>query len=95
MQRLEAAQVKAGQLADGVRGAAERFSGVDRELAAVLSELQNGLKGFAQEVSRCVKETDGQLARAVSQLQGLLSDLQSTIEDMGPLKPQPQGNLRR
>jgi ABC-type transporter Mla subunit MlaD len=94
MQRLETTQTKAGHLADGVRGAAERFSGVDRELANVLSELQKGLQGFAQEVSRCVKETDGQLARAVSQLQGLLSDLQSTIEDMGPLKPQPT-SLRR
>ncbi len=95
MQRLEATQAKAGQLADGVRSAAERFSGVDRELATVLSELQKGLHGFAQEVSRCVKETDGQLARAVTQLQGLLSDLQSTIEDLGPLKPQLTGNLRR
>ena len=87
MQRLEATQTKAGQLADGVRGAAERFSGVDKELANVFSELQKGLQGFTQEVSRCVKETDGQLARAVSQLQGLLNDLQSTLEDMGPIKP--------
>jgi len=53
------------------------------------------LKGFAQEVSRCVRETDGQLARAVTQLQGLLSDLQSTIEDLGPLKPQPAATQRR
>ena len=59
MQRLEATQVKAGQLADGVRGAAERFSGVDRELANVLSELQNGLKGFRRKCRAASRRPTG------------------------------------
>ncbi len=91
MQRMEATQASAGRLAESVRGAADRFSGLDKELSNVLGELQAGLQGFAKEVSRCVRETDGKLAEAVTQLHRLVDDLQTTIEDSVPPRPAVSG----
>ncbi len=80
-QRFEATQLASGQLIDSLKTATERFAGVDQQLAKVMKELQGGLESYSQEVARCVKETDQGLAKAVTQLHQLVSDLQMTIED--------------
>ena len=80
-QRFEATQIASGQLIESLKTATDRFAGVDQQLARVMKELQGGLESYSQEVARCVKETDQGLAKAVTQLHQLVSDLQMTIED--------------
>ena len=58
----------------------ERFSSLDKDLARVFGELQTGLQGFSAEVSRCVRETDDGLAKAVTQLHRLVNELQDLLD---------------
>lgn len=86
-QRIEGAQSATTQLAESLKGATDRFAGVDRQLSLVMKELESGLQSYAQEVAKCVRETDQGLAKAVTQLHQMVNDLQITIEDAGFSKP--------
>jgi methyl-accepting chemotaxis protein len=83
-QRLEAVHAGSQNLAQAMTGAAQRFEGVDRELAQVLQRLQDGLQGFAQQVSKLVSETNRDMAKAATQLQSSITQLEEALEDHRP-----------
>ncbi|MGY0794216.1 hypothetical protein ACW7BJ_33130 [Azospirillum argentinense] len=77
---LDAAQ----KLTTSLDGAAQRFEGVDRELAKTLAALQTGLQGFTREITDFVSQTDQNLAKAATQLGSLVQNLEATLEDFIP-----------
>jgi hypothetical protein len=91
VQRLEIAATSAGQLTNTLNNAAQRFEGVDRELAKTLSGLQIGLQGFTKQVGEFVAKTDTNLARAATQLANLVKSLEDTLEDFAPHSGQAKG----
>jgi ABC-type transporter Mla subunit MlaD len=80
-QRLSDAQAAAARLAEGLNLATGRFENLDRDLARTIEELQNGLRGFTQQVREFVVQTDQNLARAATQLGNLTKSLEETLED--------------
>jgi ABC-type transporter Mla subunit MlaD len=80
-QRLQDAQAATARLMEGATQATGRFEGVDRALAATLAELQKGLKGFTDQIRGFVVETDGNLAKAATQLGNLTKELDATLGD--------------
>jgi hypothetical protein len=81
--RLGETGVAAERLMGGLTGAANRFAGVDRELAGTVDKLQAALSVFRGEVTKTVSETDQHLGQAATQLGHLVRDLTNAIEDMG------------
>jgi hypothetical protein len=79
--RLETTGAAATKLMEGMTIASNRFEGVDRELSKVFQELQKGLQAFTQQVTEFVKQTDGNLAKAATQLGSLVKSLQASVED--------------
>jgi hypothetical protein len=79
--RLETTGAAATKLMEGMTVASNRFEGVDRELSKVFQELQKGLEAFTQQVTAFVNKTDGNLAKAATQLGSLVKNLQATVED--------------
>lgn len=77
---LDAAQ----KLTASLDGAAQRFEGVDRELAKTLDTLQAGLRDFTREIAGFVSQTDQNLAKAATQLGSLVQNLEATLEDFVP-----------
>ena len=80
--RLEATGGAAGHLAESVTAAAARFEGLDRELAAVLNELQSGLSAFTRQVAEVTASTDRNLGRAATELGNVVSNLTGAIEEL-------------
>jgi ABC-type transporter Mla subunit MlaD/cbb3-type cytochrome oxidase subunit 3 len=80
-QRLETAQSTVGRMAEQIGQAAQRFEGVDRSLAATLTELQNGLRGFTQQVQGFVVTTDNNLAKAAGALGASIKELEETLDE--------------
>ena len=79
--RLEAAGRAADQFSSSLNDAAQRFEGVDQELARTLGGLQVGLQSFTRQVSEFVVGTDNNLAKAATQLANLVKSLEDTLED--------------
>jgi uncharacterized protein YoxC len=69
-------------LIESLTGAAQRFEGVDRELARTLETLKGGLQGFTQDIAEAVEKTDSNLAKAVNQLNSLLQNFEEAVQDM-------------
>lgn len=90
-QRLEAAASAAGQLGGKMGEAAQRFEGVDRELAKTLAGLQAGLQGFTKQVGEFVLKTDDGMARAANQLGAAIKGLEGVLEDYAPPTPPGRG----
>ena len=82
--RLEAAGRAADQFSSSLNDAAQRFEGVDQELARTLGGLQVGLQSFTRQVSEFVVGTDNNLAKAATQLANLVKSLEDTLEDHAP-----------
>jgi hypothetical protein len=80
-QRLQGSEAVMQQLAEAVTEAAKRFDGVDRELARVVEQLQNGLQGFTRQVSLFVANTDKNLAQAATHLQAAITQLEDALDD--------------
>jgi uncharacterized protein YukE len=80
-QRLETVQTGSRDLAYAMEASAQRFENLDRDLARVVDSLQNGLQGFAREVSRLVSTTNEDMAKAVTQLQSAIVELSESLED--------------
>jgi hypothetical protein len=85
--RLEAAQNGTAKLADSMDRASQRFEGVDKSLALVMTQLQAGTTRFAQEVTEFVSKIDSNLAKATSQVGNLVKSLDDTIQDFNDLQP--------
>ncbi len=75
------------ELSQGLASAAQRFDGVDRELARIMERLQNGLQEFAKRVSEFVAGTDQNMAKAATQLHAAIKQLEDTLEDYQPPRP--------
>lgn len=77
LQRLLDGQAQlAGRLDEAARGFAE----VDESLAGTVQSLRLGLDGFAEKVGEVVRAVDSELAKAVSGLHGLVSDLEDAVQ---------------
>ena len=88
-QRLQTTEASAQTLAQALTGAMQRFEGIDRELGRVVDRLQTGLQGFAAEVSRFVKGTDENMAKAVTHLDSAIRQLEDALDDHSPKQPPP------
>ena len=86
-QRLEAAQSGTAKLADSMEKASQRFEGVDKNLALVLTQLQAGTTRFAKDVTDFVSAIDSNLAKATSQVGNLVKSLDDTIQDFNDARP--------
>ena len=86
-QRLEAAQSGTTKLADSMEKASQRFEGVDKNLALVLTQLQAGTARFAKDVTDFVSSIDSNLAKATSQVGNLVKSLDDTIQDFNDARP--------
>jgi len=89
-QRLDVTHAAAARLTESFVAAAQRFEGVEQELAKTLTGLQSGLQGFTREVQEFVTGTDENLAKAATQLGNLVKSLQDTLEDFAPHALAPQ-----
>jgi hypothetical protein len=92
VQRLEAMQTGATRLTDSLDKASQRFEGVDKNLAVVLTQLQAGITRFAADVTKFVSETDSNLAKATVQVGNMIKSLDQSIQDLAdaqPGKPRP------
>ena len=78
-QRLQGAESSAQTLAQGLTAAAQRFDGLDRELARIVERLQTGLQNFARQVSEFVTVTDQNIAKAATQLHGAIKQLEDAL----------------
>jgi prefoldin subunit 5 len=87
VQRVETVHSAASRLTSSIEEAARRFEGVDQSLAAVLNQMQTGLRGFTQQITTFVKETDGNLAKAATQLGAAVKSLEEVLDDV----PRPVG----
>ncbi len=79
---LNDAHIASKDLAAGLERAAGRFEGVDKSLSSTLASLQNGLQGFAEQVSKTVTETDKHLAQAATNLSSGVTSLDETLEEL-------------
>jgi uncharacterized phage infection (PIP) family protein YhgE len=86
-QRLHGAEAGVQTSAQGLTTAAQRFDGLDRELARVVERLQTGLQSFTRQVSEFVSGTDQNMAKAATQLHGAIKQLEDALEDYGPVRP--------
>ena len=86
-QRLDTAQSGAIRLTDSLDKATLRFEGVDKEMANVLHQLQDGITRFAADVTRFVTQTDSNLAKASAQVGNMVKSLDQSIQDLSDAAP--------
>ena len=86
-QRLQAAEAGAQTLALGLTSAAQRFDGLDRELARIVDKLTERLQEFTRQASDFVVGTDKNMANAANQLGKVLVELVDALEDHQPKQP--------
>lgn len=86
-ERLQQASAELQRVLDGqaelvrqLDEAGRRFETVDRALAGTLNSLRDGLNGFAQKVGEVVAAVDSELAKSVTGLHSLVSELGDTVE---------------
>jgi hypothetical protein len=84
--RLQGAEASAQTLAQGLTAAAQRFDGLDHELARIVERLQTGLENFTRQVSEFVSGTDQNMAKAATQLHGAIKQLEDALEDYRPAR---------
>lgn len=89
--RLEAAQNGAIRLTDSLDKASQRFEGVDKNLALVMTQLQAGITRFANDVTTFVKDVDSNLAKATAQVGNIAKSLDDTIQDFNDGRPGREG----
>lgn len=86
-QRLDTAQSGAIRLTDSLDKATLRFEGVDKDIANVLHQLQDGITRFATDVTRFVTQTDSNLAKASAQVGNMVKSLDQSIQDLSDAPP--------
>lgn len=80
--RLETAQTGAVRLTDSLDKATLRFEGVDKELANVVHQLQDGIGRFAADVTKFVSQTDQNLGKATNQVANMVKSLDDTAQEL-------------
>ena len=86
-QRMDTAQNGAAHLIESLDKATLRFEGVDKDLANVLHQLQDGVSRFAADVTRFVTQTDSNLAKASTQVANMVKSLDQSIQDLSDASP--------
>ena len=59
-----------------------RFEGIDRSLARVFQQIDDGLSGYCDQVKQFANELDKTTAESVQQLASATAELSGTIEDL-------------
>ena len=63
-------------------GYQERFEGIDRSLASVFGQIDEGLSGYCEQVKAFANELDRTTAQTVEYLAGATGELSQAIEDL-------------
>ena len=63
-------------------GYQERFEGIDRSLASVFRQIDEGLSGYCEQVKAFANELDRETAQTVEYLAGATGELRESIEDL-------------
>ncbi|MDE0626997.1 MAG: hypothetical protein OXH99_11415 [Bryobacterales bacterium] len=63
-------------------GYQERFEGIDRSLASVFRQIDEGLSGYCEQVKAFANELDRTTAQTVEYLAGATGELSQSIEDL-------------
>lgn len=63
-------------------GYQERFEGIDRSLAGVFRQIDEGLSGYCEQVKAFANELDKTTAQTVQYLAGATGELSQSIEDL-------------
>lgn len=79
---LETGQRGSDLLAKSMGSAADRFEGLDQNLAATLRGLNDGLSGFRQQITTFVSDIDKGLSRSVESLSAIASSLDESAEQL-------------
>ena len=87
---IEASQRGATDLTARLGAAAERFSGLDENLARTLRALQDGLSGYQREIERFVKDLDSGLQKSVNGLSAVAKSLEESVEDLSDGRQWPR-----
>jgi hypothetical protein len=90
--RLESVERQVADLALRLTDAAQRFNGLDNSLAGVFTQLQRGLTGFAEQVTRFVQGTNNDMAKAATTLNSNVQELAGAVEELAEAaKKWPKG----
>ena len=65
----------------------ERFEGIDRSLAQVFEQIDDGLSGYCEQVKKFANELDRTAASTVQHLAGATQELGGSIEDLIEVLP--------
>lgn len=76
---LDNTQQRIRQLLGTLDTTGARFEGLDQQLARTLDRLQEGLRGFTEQVSRFVSETDTNLAKAANATHSVAQELEALL----------------
>ena len=79
---LESGQRGSDLLAKSMGTAADRFEGLDQNLAMTLRGLNEGLNGFRQQITAFVSDIDKGLSRSVEGLSAIASSLDESAEQL-------------
>lgn len=86
MTQLAGAEARLGKLSQDLDNALQGFSGLDASLGRVFKDLREGLGGFATQVADFVRQTNQDMAQAVTALSGAVEELRETLEENAPDK---------
>ncbi len=65
----------------------ERFEGIDRSLATVFGQIDDGLSGYCDQVKKFANELDRTTANTIQHLAGATQELGGSIEDLIEILP--------
>jgi hypothetical protein len=80
--RLETVEKQVAELSARLTASVERFGGMETALAGIFTQLQRGLTGFAEQVTRFVQGTNNDMAKAVTTLDSNMKELTGAVEEL-------------
>lgn len=84
MQQLGNAERRLSTLSQNLESVLLHFGELDTSLGKVFKDLREGLSGFASQITTFVTETNNDMAKAVTTLNGAVIELRETYEDARP-----------
>ena len=76
---------RVADLSGNITGTVQRFDGMDTALASVFVNLQRGLTGFAEQVTRFIQGTNTDMAKAATHLNAAVNGLTEALEEHEPV----------
>lgn len=84
MKQLGDAERRLGTLSQNLENVLLHFGELDTSLGKVFKDLREGLSGFASQITTFVTQTNNDMAKAVTTLNGAVIELRETYEDTRP-----------